>query len=323
MAHCLHKGAYASPNIGVMTYPRSHLVDPDGGTYHVCSRCVRRTFLCGLDDLTGRDFSHRRRWIQSRILALSNIFSISIYAYAVMSNHYHIVLSIDPLDLTDEQVADRWLQLCPVANQNENAQTLHAARHWAIINNKERLAELRARLCSLSWFMRFINEPLARLANKEDCCTGRFWEGRFKSQILLDEASVLACMVYVDLNPVRAGLADELEDSDYTSIQHRLANDRGEDEIAPLNGSQGSPSFAPLPLADYVNLVRWTANAQSYIRRSSHIDVYQCLRSNHTTYDGWFRDNLPKPHCWQRAMGSADALKEHAKAIGQCWIKRQ
>jgi hypothetical protein len=138
---------------------------------------VRRTFLCGVDELTGRDFSDRRQWIQARIFELSKIFSISIYAYAVMSNHYHIVLSIDPLGLSDEEVADRWLQLCPVASQGERAQTLHAARRWATINNKERLAELRARLHSLSWFMRFINEPLARLANR----TGRFWEGRFKS----------------------------------------------------------------------------------------------------------------------------------------------
>jgi len=306
-----------------MTYPRSHLVDPDGGTYHVCSRCVRRTFLCGVDDLTGRDFSHRRQWIQARIRKLSKIFSISIYAYAVMSNHYHIVLSIDPLGLTDDEVADRWLQLCPVASQGEKAQTLHAARRWAIINNKERLAELRVRLHSLSWFMRFINEPLARLANKEDDCRGRFWEGRFKSQILLDEASILASMVYVDLNPIRAGIADDLEDSDYTSVQHRLAHNREEDEIGPINGSPGHPPFAPISLADYVNLVRWTAKAQSTMRRPIQKGITHCLRSNHTTLDSWFRDNLPSPHRWQRAMGSVDALQEYAKAIGQCWIKRQ
>jgi REP element-mobilizing transposase RayT len=308
-----------------MTYPRSHLVDPNGGKYHVCSRCVRRTFLCGVDDLTGRDFSHRRQWIQARIFELSKIFSVSIYAYAVMSNHYHIVLSIDSLALTDEEVADRWLQLCPVASQGDGAQTpsLHAARCFTIIENKERLAELRARLHSLSWFMRFINEPLARLANKEDNCTGRFWEGRFKSQILLDEASVLASMVYVDLNPVRAGIADDLEDSDYTSVQHRLTHEGEAEDIAPINGYHRDRPFAPISLADYVSLVRWTAETQSTMRRSMQGRVHHCLRINHTTYDCWFRDNLPSPHCWQRAMGSVDALKEHAKVVGQHWIKRQ
>jgi putative transposase len=104
-------------------------------------------------ELTERDFSHRREWIQARIFELSRIFTISIYAYAVMSNHYHIVLGIDPLGLTGEEVAHRWLQLCPVASQYKRAQTLHAARRWAIINSKERLVELRARLHSLSWFM--------------------------------------------------------------------------------------------------------------------------------------------------------------------------
>jgi REP element-mobilizing transposase RayT len=306
-----------------MTYPRSHLVAPAGGTYHVCSRCVRRTFLCGIDELTGRDFSHRRQWIQTRILELSEIFAISIYAYAVMSNHYHIVLNVDSLDLTDDEVADRWLQLCPVAARGEQAKTLHDSRRWAIINNRERLAELRTRLHSLSWFMRFINEPLARLANKEDNCTGRFWEGRFKSQILLDEASVLASMVYVDLNPIRAGIAYDLEDSDFTSVQHRLAHDRDTEEIAPINGPRSQPPFAPISLVDYVNLVRWTAEAQTTMRRSIRNDVDRCLRSNHTTQDGWFRDNLPRPHRWQRAMGSVNALKGHAKALGQYWIKRQ
>jgi hypothetical protein len=306
-----------------MTYPRSHLVEPGGGTYHVCSRCVRRSFLCGVDELTGRDFSHRRQWIQARILELSKLFSISIYAYAVMSNHYHIVLSIDPIELTDEEVADRWLQLCPAATRGKEVHAQRADRRRAIIGNQARLAVLRARLQSLSWLMRFINEPLARLANKEDNCKGRFWEGRFKSQILLDDASILASMVYVDLNPVRANIADDLNDSDCTSIQHRLSNDLEEDQIVAINASHSHPPFAPISLTNYVNLVRWTAKEQGYMRRSIQGHAHQCLRNNHTTLNCWFRDNLPKPHCWQRAMGSIDALQEYAKAIGQCWIKRR
>ena len=306
-----------------MTYPRSHLVEPGSGTYHVCSRCVRRSFLCGVDNLTGRDFSHRRQWIQARILELSKLFSISIYAYAVMSNHYHIVLSIDPIELTDEEVADRWLQLCPAANRGKGVRAQKADRRRAIIGNQTRLAVLRSRLQSLSWFMRFINEPLARLANKEDNCKGRFWEGRFKSQILLDDASILASMVYVDLNPVRAGIANDLDDSDCTSIQHRLSNDLKEKQIVAINPSHSHPPFAPMSLTDYVNLVRWTAKEQDYMRRSIQGPAHQYLRNNHTTHDGWFRDNLPKPHRWQRAMGSIEALQEYAKAIGQCWIKRR
>ncbi|WP_133511163.1 hypothetical protein [Candidatus Thiosymbion oneisti] len=81
----------------------------------------------------------------------------------------------------------------------------------------------RARLHDLSWFMRTLNEHIARRANAEDGVKGRFWEGRFKSQALLDEKALPAAMAYVDLNPVRAGLAETPEASDYTSIQERIA----------------------------------------------------------------------------------------------------
>jgi hypothetical protein len=125
----------------------------------------------------------------------------------------------------------------------------------------------RARLTDLSWFMRALNEWIARKANAEDGCTGRFWEGRFRSQALLDEGALLTCMTYVDLNPVRAKLAARLEDCDWTSIQARLlAAARDTTAVPPglvpfADQAAGDGTRVPMAFADYVEVLRWTAAA--------------------------------------------------------------
>lgn len=212
-----------------MTRPRSALVSvSDTPWYHVVSRCVRRAYLCGEDAHSGRNFDHRRGWIEARIRQLASVFTIDVAAYAVMSNHYHIVLRIDAQraqSLTDDEVLARWTRLFTgplLVRRYLDAQTraeLDAAemarvRQWA--------AAYRERLADLSWYMRVLNEGIARQANQEDGVKGRFWEGRFKSQALLDEQALLAAMAYVDLNPIRAGIAETPEASDYTSVQARL-----------------------------------------------------------------------------------------------------
>jgi hypothetical protein len=106
---------------------------------------------------------------------------------------------------------------------------------YALANHTERIAQLRKRLCSLSWFMARLNLFIARAANKEDKVKKRFWESRFKCQALLDEAAIATCMVYVDLNPIRAGLAGTPEESDYTSIQERIHAWKKETADSALN----------------------------------------------------------------------------------------
>ncbi|CAI06976.1 MULTISPECIES: hypothetical protein [Aromatoleum] len=212
-----------------MTRPRSTLVSvSDTPWYHVVSRCVRRAFLCGTDAHSGQCFEHRRGWIVERVKQLVSVFAIDVAAYAVMSNHYHLVLRIDAeraRSWSRDEVLRRWTQLFdgPLAVQRLLAgqgDELDAGTHLAIDDWAEKY---RARLYDLSWFMRVLNETLARKANTEDEVTGRFWEGRFRSQALLDEHAILAAMVYVDLNPIRAQMAETPEESEHTSVAERIA----------------------------------------------------------------------------------------------------
>jgi REP element-mobilizing transposase RayT len=246
-----------------MPTSRNRLVCLDETPYYHCvSRCVRRAFLCGRDPATGFDFEHRRQWIVDRIVQLCAVFAVDLCAYAVMSNHYHIVLRIDTAEAmrwTEREVAQRWTRLF------STPELIHRYLGYSPLSagESERVAKLlatwRQRLHDLSWFMRCLNEPIARLANREDHCTGRFWEGRFSSQALLDERALLACMAYVDLNPVRAGLAPTPEESDFTSVQERVRHpDR--DVLCPFSGNSNEPCI-PFALTDYLDLVDWAGRA--------------------------------------------------------------
>ena len=201
-----------------MPKPRHTQIDIEATPYYHCiSRCVRRAFLCGADRLTGRNFDHRKAWVVEKLAALSAVFAIRLCAYAVLSNHFHLVVRIDSertRAFSAAEVVELYGRLFP------SAAKLFA--HLTPALQAERTACWRARLADLSWFMRCLNESIARRANQEDQCSGRFWEGRFRSQALLDEAGLLTCMSYVDLNPMRAGIAHSLHESEFTSIQQRL-----------------------------------------------------------------------------------------------------
>jgi REP element-mobilizing transposase RayT len=193
--------------------------------YHCISRCVRRAYLCRDDAVSGKNFDHRKQWLVTRIKQLSAQFSIDICAYAIMSNHYHLVLYVNQQQADswdDAEVIKRWTDLFPrnaalVETLQRNKSTTAAQKLL-----RQNVELWRERLADISWFMRCINESIARQANREDECSGRFWEGRFKSQALLDEKALVTCMAYVDLNPIRAGISESLESSDFTSIQERL-----------------------------------------------------------------------------------------------------
>ena len=215
-----------------MATPRRLLVDPvNECDYHLVSRCVRRSFLCGVDKHDQRDYSHRRAWLVERMRQLAPCFAVDVYAHTVLSNHFHLVLRHDPLahrDWTDEEVAWRWFEAFPPSERGAVVEALKPERRELMLGDPDRLARTRRTLGSMSHFMKHLKQPIARRANLEDDCTGHFFEQRFYSGALLTEEALVAAMAYVDLNPVRAELAKRIEDIRDTSICDRLLENSAE-----------------------------------------------------------------------------------------------
>ena len=171
-----------------MPKPRKELVSLDATPYYHCtSRCVRRAFLCGVDHVTGESYEHRRQWVEDRILLLGTVFCMDVCAYAVMSNHHHVVVHINKAEsmaLDNVEVCERWHILykgTPLTQRFLRGEALTDAELEAV---KTKVELWRLQLCDISWFMRALNEPIARIANAEDNCSGRFWESRFSHQAL-------------------------------------------------------------------------------------------------------------------------------------------
>jgi hypothetical protein len=259
-----------------------------------------------------------------------------------MSNHYHVVLRVDRDAVTgwsDEEVMERWTRLFrgPLLVQRQLAGETLTAPERATVTDIA--AVWRTRLYNVSWFMRCLNETIARRANVEDACTGRFWEGRFKSQALLDDVAVLSCMAYVDLNPIRAGIASSLKDSDFTSIRERLedlaAASPGEvsalkeppgkqSELFPFSSGgqcRTSPQHIPVAIRDYIALVEATGHFASSDKRGYiSEDARSILDGLGLNNEQWFELALEVPGTSFQAIGALPRLQRYATASGRKWI---
>jgi hypothetical protein len=308
-----------------MPQPRNRQVSlEDTPYYHCISRCVRRAFLCGKDSHTGFDFEHRRQWIVDRIKLLCSVFSVDLCAYAIMSNHYHVVVRIDAQQVkqwSDFEVASRWVQIF------SGPLLMHQYLANADLSEPEQeyvadlIAIWRDRLADLSWFMRCLNEPIARMANAEDHCTGRFWEGRFKSQALLDARAVLACMAYVDLNPIRAAMAKTPEQSEYTSIQERILHPESSC-LRPF--AEHDVDGIPFRLMDYLELVDWGGREIKNNKRgripATAPPILTRLRMDATPVLNYLGK---KDQQTFGAIGPVSMLREFAQSVGRSFIKGQ
>ena len=300
---------------------------------HVVSRVVRRSFLCGTDEFSGKNYDYRRQWIEDEIIRLSGIFSLDVSAYSVMSNHYHIILHINLVrskGWSDDEVIERWHQLFKGSMQSQNymAGEKLDKSHKQLL--KTQVGEWRNRLTYISWFMRILNEKIARKANKEDDCTGRFWEGRFKSQALLDEKALMACMVYVDLNPIRAKMAATPEKSAHTSVKKRCeaakstGRARGVVGKQPCglerfvgNPRQPMPEGLPYRLTDYLELVDWTGRQIREDKRGS-IDkgLPEILARLEIDEDDWIYMTQNFESSFKTLVGSVSKLRKACEALG-------
>jgi len=244
-----------------MTTPRHQLIDPEQPLfYHLVSRCVRKSWLCGLDRRTRRDYTHRKIWLIKRLHQLAKAFPVEVHAYAIMSNHFHLVVYYDPRAVehwSDHEVASRWLTACPIKERDGSVDYQKVRERVATLSqDPHRISQLRQRLGSLSVFMQLLKQPIARRANLEDQCLGHFFEQRFYSGALMSEAAVLAAMAYVDLNPIRARIARSIANCDHTSVAERLQAGDGkghlDEALTPLvSGLEGVQNLA-LSLGDYL-----------------------------------------------------------------------
>ena len=207
--------------------PRRDVFEPDVvGIYHCYNRCSQRAFLCGFDPLTQTDFSHRKEWIRNGLKSLAASMAVDVLDYAVMDNHFHVVLRNRP-DLvagwSDEEVARRWWLTCPQRRDAAgNPAEISPLELKTMLADQEAIEDYRGRLSNISWLMRLLCQPVSCRANKESDVTGRFFAHRFGCERILDMAGLLACSMYVDLNLVRAGMAATPEESEYTSACDRI-----------------------------------------------------------------------------------------------------
>ncbi|MEK0160299.1 transposase [Pseudoalteromonas piscicida] len=254
---------------------------------------------------------------------LATVFCIDICAYAVMSNHTHIVLYVDDKKakrLSDEAIVIRWHKLFKgnwVTKKFTEGEPLNESEQLIL---SEHVAKYRERLADISWFMRVLNEDIARRANKEDNCTGRFWEGRFKSQALLDEAALAACLAYVDLNPIRAKIAATPETSDYTSIKKRIDHTKLGKQPKSLLRFAGSPQKhmskgLPFELKSYIELVELTGQCIRADKRGYINEAQPILTRLNIEPENWIKLTTQFSRVFHGAVGRERTITAYCETL--------
>ena len=218
-----------------MATPRKFIVSPKGDpTLHLISRCVRRAYLIGADKELGA-LHHRKVWIENHLVRLAGLFGVEPLTFAIMDNHFHLVVTMRRSwveSWSDETVVRKWMAVFPSSRKfrGENGEAAKEQNIQLLLKRPEKVAEFRKRLGDCGWLMKALKEPISRQANKEDGAKGAFWDARYKSVELEDEGAVLACMAYVDVNPLRAGVVETVEEQTNVGIELRIKEAQAKQE---------------------------------------------------------------------------------------------
>jgi REP element-mobilizing transposase RayT len=321
------------------------------GIFHCWSRCCRRAYLLGHDPLTGNNHDHRRQWIIERLQLLVANFVVDVCFLSVLSNHLHAVLRTTPRlvkRMGSWEVARRWLRVFPgrrvldgqwIEPTEEQVQTLAA--------DKEKIKTIRKRLSNISWFMSALSEYVARRANREDECSGRFWEGRFSCREITDEGALLVCGMYVDLNPIRAGDVRTPEEALQTSASFRIraraaalrqkksAEPTPDGWLAPLSlvadqlgdvpseaGRRASDKgLLPMSLDEYLQLLDWCGREIHGDKRGAIPAALPPILERLGVVEEELIDTVREfPRCFRRLAGSVGQFAARAAQVGRRWL---
>lgn len=342
------------------------------GAYHCYSRCVRRAFLCGRDDYSGNNYDHRKDWLETRLEFLASCMAIDLLAVAILDNHFHVIVRNRPElaeQWSDHEVARRWLTLCPGTREKkrkrDKSDTPNEPSREKIdelLADKTKIGKVRERLSSISWMMKLLKEKIARIANEEDNVRGHFFEGRFRSTRLLDMFALVAAVMYVELNPIRAGTATTPEASQHASVskrirarqaQQRPSEDRHTDSKAPSasgdaalaaawlapvdldapppDGNQADRGrrasdrgFLEMTLDQFLTLLDWSGRQLRTDKRGAiPADLAPILQRLEVDVDFWLLNVERFGHLYSTAAGKFTTLVNYARDCGRRWLRGQ
>lgn len=335
---------------------REVIVPEEVGMYHVWVRTVRQAFLCGVDPYTGKNYDYRRNWICAFEETLAGLYAIEIAFHAEMSNHLHLVIRNRPdvvKTWSDREVVERWLKVSHlVKSKDGKIKEISEKRIDKEMAKPKRIEELRRRLADPSSLMASLNEHVARRSNHEDGKKGHFWDQRFGARRLEDDASVLVCGIYVDLNQIRAGEASTPETSVHTSAFDRIVTrqqilqgivspetqrdgwlcpltlvdgpeaDGGSNLTSKTGRRASDKGILSIPLDDYLELldfsgrqVKDSAKGSIPVNLAPILDRLQ-INSQHWT------DAVQHFHSWfGKIVGSTAQMAKRAAQNGRSWYR--